>query len=76
MPVDRVRLTVKLHVCAPASKQGRCKPGPCLGSSAPPRKLKTGPPPKRLNLDIFAIGLNIHLTFTSLRRTTFLKPGL
>ena len=25
MPVDRVRLTGKLHVCAPAGKHGRCK---------------------------------------------------
>ena len=25
MPADRVRLTNKLHVCAPAGKQGRCK---------------------------------------------------
>ena len=25
MPVDRSRLTGKLHVCAPAGKQGRCK---------------------------------------------------
>ena len=25
MTVDRVRLTGKLHVCAPADKQGRCK---------------------------------------------------
>ena len=52
--------------------------GPCLGGSAPPppRKLKKGPSPKRLNLHIFAIGLSSHLTFTHPRRTTFLKPGL
>ena len=25
MPVDRIRLTGKLQVCAPAGKQGRCK---------------------------------------------------
>ena len=50
--------------------------GPCLGGSGPPRKLKKGPPPKRLNLHIFAIGLNSHLTFTYLRRATFLKSGL
>ena len=25
MPVDIVRLTGELHVCAPAGKQGRCK---------------------------------------------------
>ena len=48
---------------------------PWLGGSGPPRKLKKGPPPKRLNLHIFAIGLNSHLTFTHLRRTTFPKPG-
>ena len=46
------------------------------GSGPPPGKLKTGPLPKRLNLNNFAIGLNSHLTFTYLRRTTFLKPGL
>ena len=51
-------------------------PGPWLGGSGPPRKLKKDPPPKRLNLHIFAIGLSSHLTFTYLRRTTFLKPGL
>ena len=50
---------------------------PCQGGSAPPpRKLKKGPPPKHLNLHIFAIGLNSHLTFTYLRRTTFPKPEL
>ena len=38
--------------------------GPCLGGLGPPRKLKKGPPPKRLKLHIFAFGLNSHLTFT------------
>ena len=51
-------------------------PGPWLDGLGPPRKLKKRPSPKRLNLHIFAIGLNSHLIFTYLRRITFPKPGL
>ena len=51
--------------------------GPCFGGLGPPlRKLKKGPPPKRLNLHIFAIGLNSHSLNCHISKTNYFQTKI